>query len=128
MPRTQLHVLSSAHRATLEEQDDTVVWLCHALRGAGAALNLLLAGNAVGTAVRAQRVAPLAIGGRAQRHAPDLARDLAALLAKGVACYYVEEDARERGIDPSALVAGLEPVSRAKLASLLARHDQVHAW
>ena len=38
MSKRQLHIVDGAYRATLEEQDDPVVWLCHAMRGAGAEL------------------------------------------------------------------------------------------
>jgi len=128
MSKKLLHIVESAYRATLEEQDDPVVWLCHALRGAGAELDLLLQGNAVAYGVRAQQVAPLQFGSRRQQHAPDLAGDLNALLAKRVACFYLEEDAAERGIDASDLVEGLVPVSRAKLPMLFAHYHQVHRW
>ena len=128
MGKRQLHVVESAYRATLEEQDDTVVWLCHALRGAGAELDLLLQGNAVAYGLSTQGVEPLRFGSRRQQHAPDLAGDLAKLLAKRSTCFYVEEDAVERGIDAGELLEGLVPISRAKLATLFAGYDQVHRW
>lgn len=128
MSKKLLHVVENAYRATLEEQDDPVVWLCHALRGAGAELDLLLEGNAVAYGVRGQQVAPLQFGERKQKNAPDLAGDLTALVGKRVACFYLEEDAAERGIEPRELVEGLIPVSREKLALLFSRYDQVHRW
>jgi hypothetical protein len=128
MAKKQLHVVEVAYRATIEEQDDPIVWLCHAMRGAGAELDLLLCGNAIGYGVRRQGVPPVALGARHQTRAPDLAGDLARLLAKRVAGYYVEEDAAERGIDGAALLDGLVPVSRAKLPNLFAGYDQVHRW
>jgi hypothetical protein len=128
MAKKQLHVVEIAYRATLEEQDDPIVWLCHAMRGAGAELDLLLCGNAVAYGVREQGVAPLGFGARRQTRTPDLAGDVAKLLGRQVAGYYVEEDAAERGIDAAALLEGLVPVSRAKLANLFARYDQVHRW
>jgi hypothetical protein len=128
MSKRQLHIVHSAYRATLEEQDDTIVWLCHALRGAGAELDLLLEGNAVAYGLRSQEVTPLAFGDRRQRHAPDLAGDLTSLLAKQVRGIYVEEDAAERGIAPDQLLEGLAPISRAKLAGLFAHYEQVHRW
>jgi hypothetical protein len=128
MAKKQLHVIEAAYRATLEEQDDTVVCLCHALRGAGAELDVLLAGNAVCYGVPGQGVEPLAFGARRQKHAPDLAGDLAGLLAKRVRGYYVEEDAAERGLAAGELLEALVPISRAKLATLFAGYAQVHRW
>jgi hypothetical protein len=128
MSKKQLHVVDVAYRATLEEQDDPVVWLCHAMRGAGSQLDLLLSGNAVVYGVRGQDARPLEIGSRRQKNAPDLGGDLTRLLAKQVACYYVEEDAAERGIDAASLLEGLVSVSRAKLPTLFAGYDQVHRW
>ena len=128
MSRKVIHVVETAYRATLEEQDDPVIWLCHVMRGTGVLLDLLLQGNAVSYGVRAQRVTPLTFGERRQGQAPDLAGDLAALLGKGVACFYVEEDAIERGIAARELLEGLVPVSRAKRAQLFAHYDQVHHW
>jgi hypothetical protein len=128
MSKRQLHIVDGAYRATLEEQDDPVVWLCHAMRGAGAELDVLLSGNAVVYGVRAQGCEPLEIGGRRQRRAPDLAGDLARLQARQASCFYVEEDAAERGIEPGALLDGLVPVSRAKLATLFDGYAQVHRW
>jgi hypothetical protein len=128
MSKRQLHVIGGAYRATLEEQDDTVVWLCHSLRGAGAELDFVLSGNAVGYGLRGQEVRPLSFGRRTQKQAPNLARDLAGLLAKRVTGYYVEEDAAERGIEAHELLDGLVPVPRAKLATLFGGYDQVHRW
>jgi hypothetical protein len=128
MSKRVLHIVDGAYRATLEEQDDPVVWLCRAMRSAGGELDLLLHGNAVVYGVRAQEVEPLVFGERRQRHAPDLAGELEGFLGQEASCFYVEEDPVERGIAPDELLDGLVPVSRAKLAELFSGYDQVHRW
>jgi hypothetical protein len=123
-----LNIIETAYRATLEEQDDTIVWITHAMKGAGADLGVLLRGNAVNYAVEAQSVTPLAFGARQQKHGPDIARDIAGLVAKGLPVYYVAEDAAVRGLDTGELVEGLTPIHQAGLPGLLEGYDHVWHW
>jgi hypothetical protein len=122
-----LNIVESAYRATLEEQDDTVLWLSRALRGAGADLSIVLRGNAVNYAVR-QTCPPLPVGRAVIQHPAQPNRDLAALRARGAEVYVVQEDLDERGIDKARCLAEAQPIRRADLADLLERHDQVWHW
>src|SRR5260221_257260 len=82
--------------AALEEQDDTIVWLHGAMKGAGADLAVLLRGNAVNYLVQRQDAGGLAFGEWRQTQPPAVASDLAALAAKGIDICYVAEDLAER--------------------------------
>lgn len=123
-----LQVIETAYRATVEEQDDTIVWMTHAMTGAGGQFGLLLTGNAVCYAAREQRAAALSIGGWRQSHARDLSADVAALAAKGAQVYAVEEDLEERGLLDARLIAALKVVPRAGLAQLLDQYPRVWKW
>jgi len=123
-----LNIIECAYRATIEEQDDTIVWLTHAMTAGGADLGLLLRGNAVNYAVRAQNAAGLAFGDWRQTQPPRLADDIASLVTKGVAVYVLTEDLALRGLEPGDLVPGLERVTRESLPGLFAAHDQIWHW
>jgi len=123
-----LNIVSSAYRATIEEQDDTVVWISHAMRNAGAEIDLLLSGGAVNYSVRGQSVAPLSIGGRAQKHAPDVHAQVREFCGNGSRVYAVREDLDERAIDHRNLLQEVELVRRKDLPGLLSGYDQVWHW
>jgi sulfur relay (sulfurtransferase) DsrF/TusC family protein len=123
-----LQIVDTAYRATLEEQDDTILWLTHALRGAGADLGVLLRGNAVNYAVAAQQPVGLAIGDWRQSHPPALAADLKGLRNKGVELFAVKEDLEERGITGEQLIGGIELVARSRMAGLVGSFDRVWHW
>jgi hypothetical protein len=122
-----LNIVETAYRATLEEQDDTVLWLSRALQNAGADLTVLLRGGAVNYVV-AQRCPTLAIGKATIEHPARPNEDLARLQAKGARVLVVQEDLDERGIDTRRCLAAAERVSRADVVGLLEAHDQVWHW
>jgi len=128
MAKRILQIVESAYRGTLEEQDDTVVWLTHAMKGAGAELSLLLQGHAVNYAVRQQDASGLSFGDRRQTQPPRIHEDLARLVDKGVAVHLVREDLEERGIDAEELIPGARPIAFAELPRLCAEHDLVWRW
>jgi intracellular sulfur oxidation DsrE/DsrF family protein len=123
-----LNIVEAAYRATLEEQDDTIIWLTHALRGANATVDVLLRGNAVNYAVRTQDASGLKFGDQAQTQPPQITNDLAKLKAKGAKIFVVEDALRERGIDKAELIDGLESIPRQSVAKLYADYDQVWQW
>ena len=123
-----LNIVEAAYRATLEEQDDTIVWLTHAMKGANANVDVLLRGNAVSYAIRAQDASGLTVGDEAQIQPPQLANDIAKLLDKGAKVYRVDEALRERGIESGALIGGLSFIPRGQIAKLFADYDQIWHW
>jgi sulfur relay (sulfurtransferase) DsrF/TusC family protein len=123
-----LNIIESAYRATIEEQDDTIVWLTHAMKAAGADLAVLLHGNAVNYAARGQDASGLAFGGWRQTQPPRVAEDIGSLVAKGVTVYVLAEDLAQRGLEAGDLIPGLERVTRDNLPGLFAAHDQVWHW
>src|SRR6516225_435924 len=123
-----LSIIESAYRATIEEQDDTIVWLHGAIKNAGAELALLLRGNAVNYLVEGQDAGGLVFGEWEQTQPPRIASDLAALAAKGVDICYVAEDLAERGIERNELINSAQPVARGAVGELLGRYDRVWYW
>ncbi len=123
-----LNIIETAFRATLEEQDDPVVWITHAMKGAGADLAVLLRGNAVNYAVTGQDASGLAFGDRRQTQPPRLADDVAGLIGKGIDVYIVREDVDDRGLGEGDLIPGLKGIARSDLPRLLDDYDQVWHW
>ena len=128
MSRKVLQVIESAYRATLEEQDDTVVWITHAMKGAGADLDVLLRGNAVNYLVKGQDASGLRFGAKAQTQPPRITDDVSKLIDKGVAVYFVEDDVAERGIERTDLIANAKPVARGGIAKLFEGYDRIWHW
>ncbi len=123
-----LNVIETAYRATLEEQDDTIVWLTHAMKGAGGDFNVLLRGNAVNYLAQGQDASGLAFGAKQQSQPPRIAEDLLGLIAKEVEIFYVREDAEDRGLEAGDRIDGPQPVTRAEIPKLFDSHDNVWHW
>ncbi|MEW5851538.1 MAG: hypothetical protein AB2A00_22300 [Myxococcota bacterium] len=128
MAKKVLQIIETAYRATLEEQDDPVVWITHAMKGAGADLHVLLRGAAVNYAVKGQDASGLSFGARQQTQPPRLDDDVAKLVGKGVEVFLVQEDVAERGLEGSDLISGIKPIPRASVPKLLGGYDQVWHW
>ena len=128
MPKKILQVIQSAYRATIEEQDDTIVWLAHMIKDNGGSPDVLLRGNAVNYAVKGQDASGLAFGDKQQTQPPRIADDLTKLLEKGVGVFVVSDDLADRGLERSHLIAGVKPTSRDELPALFDSFDQVWHW
>jgi sulfur relay (sulfurtransferase) DsrF/TusC family protein len=123
-----LNIIESAYRATLEEQDDTIVWITHAMKGQGADIDVLLRGNAVNYAVKGQKVEPLKFGAKANKHAPDIEGDVKKLTDKGIKVFLVKEDASERGLEGPDFIDGVEPVSSHDVPKMFGDYDRIWHW
>ena len=123
-----LSIVESAYRATIEEQDDTILWTSTALRGAGANVDVLLRGNAVNYGVKGQDASGLQFGERKQTNPPQLEDDLQRLMDLGAKVYVTTDDVAERGLERNDLIGGLEPISRSRMAKLYGDYDQIWHW
>ena len=128
MSKKILQVIESGYRATIEEQDDTVVWFTHAIKGGGADVAVLLRGHAVNYGVKGQDASGLAFGDKKQTQPPDVAGDLTRLIAKGVEVHVVEEDLAAHGLVAAELIAGLQPIKQSGIPELFGRYDLIWHW
>jgi intracellular sulfur oxidation DsrE/DsrF family protein len=123
-----LSIVEQAYRGTVEEQDDTILWLSHMLKNAGADLNILLRSNAVNYAVKGQDASGLTIGGVPLTVPPTIDKDVEALIAAGVTVYAVLEDLEDLGVPRGELIGGIQTVARSGVAGLFDKHDTVWYW
>ena len=113
----------------MEEQDDTILWLLAAMRGAGAEHTVVLRGNAVNYAVAGQGAPGIAIGGWKQTQAPRMDNDVIDLIKKHqIPVFVIEEDLAARGIERGELIPGGELLSSKMLPRLMAEYELVSHW
>lgn len=123
-----LSIVERAYRATVEEQDDTVLWFTWTVKKGGADIDVLLRGNAVNYAVRGQDVSGLAFGGVPFGGPVVIEHDLESMMKDGIKVYAVKEDLESRGIDTSRLLDRIEFIPSREIAPLFSRFDHIWHW
>ena len=124
-----LCICDQGYRASIEEQDDTVVWMAHMLqRDDAMQVALMLRGTAVNYANKAQRSVGVSFGKWVQAHPADFPRDLERFISDGGRVFAMYEDLAKRGLSADDLIPGVVPVERGNVAGLVAEYDNVSFW
>ena len=128
MAKKILNIVSNGFRAIYEEQDDTILWLVHAMKNAGSDVSILLQGSAVTYIDAAQESPKLTFGNWQQSNPPNIIHDMEAMIAKGISFFYVEDDAQARGLPAQRILKGVKPVKQSEIPALFKAFDLVHQW
>ena len=123
-----LSIVETAYRATLEEQDDTILWLNAMFKNNGADVTLLLRSNAVNYAVNGQDATGLQFGDIKQIHPPTIDHDLEKMISNGITVYAVSEDLKDRGISEGQLVNGVRQIPRRGITKLMEENQHIWHW
>nr|BFD32047.1 hypothetical protein GTC16762_16650 [Pigmentibacter ruber] len=123
-----LQIIESAYRGTIEEQDDTVIWISHFLKDAGSSIDLLLKGNAISYLLTKQDSSGLVFGFKVQTQPAKIYEDLIKIMEKGVLIFYVYEDAIERGFETEEMIYGPQGITRADFPILFEKYDHILHW
>lgn len=123
-----LNIIESAYRGTVEEQDDTILWLTHSMCAAGASIDVLLRGNAVNYAIAQQHAEPMMFGKWTQQHPPDAVGQLGSLMDAGVKVHACAADITDRGILKERVMNRVSLVTHAEITLLLETYDRILAW
>ncbi len=123
-----LNIVESAYRGTVEEQDDTILWLSQIFKNSGADIAILLRASAVHYGLKGQDASGLSFGTVKTQNSAKIDRDVQKLLESGVPVFLVEEDAKERGLSERDLIVGIKKISRKSIPELLDQHEKVWHW
>jgi predicted peroxiredoxin len=124
-----LSIVETAYRATLEEQDDTILWLNTMFKNGGADVSILFRSNAVNYVVKGQNASGLQIGKNKQAHPPTIEEDVAKLVGQGVPVYVDDQDLKERGLAAdNGIIDGVRAISRSQAVSLMEQSTHIWHW